>query len=53
MAHHDACVQANFNSEAQYQQHVAGPVHQKALKKQQDELLRSQRMAMCVASCPL
>ncbi len=33
--------QASFPSEALYQQHVAGPVHQKAVAKAQAEALKT------------
>ncbi|KAG2498472.1 hypothetical protein HYH03_003725 [Edaphochlamys debaryana] len=40
----DLC-QATFPSQAQYQQHVAGPVHRKAVEKQTQEALAAQRRA--------
>lgn len=41
--------QATFTTDAQYQQHVAGPVHRKAVDKLVAEQQRSERMAKWVA----
>ncbi|GAX74701.1 hypothetical protein CEUSTIGMA_g2149.t1 [Chlamydomonas eustigma] len=41
----DVC-KATFSSEALYKQHVAGPVHRKAIEKQQADLVRIQHMSV-------
>ncbi|PNH00236.1 hypothetical protein TSOC_013951, partial [Tetrabaena socialis] len=38
--------QAKFSSQSQHAQHVAGPVHRKAVDKQAEQALAAQRRAV-------
>jgi hypothetical protein len=43
---HHSFMQVTLSSEALYKQHVTGPVHRKALEKQQAEQARMQHMSV-------